>query len=260
MPFTRPARRVEPVWRHATALAAAMVVVSLGVSAPARACSYAPPPPRAPQPATLDPGELVSRVSIDKVTIHRGLATSPCRTSCDDLGLITIVLTMPDSGRHSVCDFDFLLELASGAPPAGLPLTTAITGATCMPGRTAASISFTWIEEERNDQDPFAFDLRITPRDATAKTGPPTVVRVQHDGKPAPVDPQRCSQGAPTASAQDPSGCVVGGRRQPSASGGLLLLVAAVGLVARRRGPGSICRSRRLAEAQQTVVLPPTGP
>jgi hypothetical protein len=226
------------------------LVALLTFAAPARASvkGLAPPPA---QPVVLTDGESVSPLQIESVTVKRGFVRGCNLTgSSDDLGMISITFKMPGRGAHAACDFAFALELAAGALPTGLAPVDGLYSAWCHDAYPDGPFAFfiPWSDERRNDQDAFAFALRISAVDGAGRRGSPSLVTIAHDG--TPLTRQPCAEATPAVSGGDAgasdaaarpgdraAACAFGGETRPGAA--VIVGFALLGLAlqqGRRRG------------------------
>jgi hypothetical protein len=218
-----------------TSLAAAAVVLGVALDAGrAAACSLAPLPPPS-RHAVLAPEQPVGPVVVERVTVLRSPIRTRCRTSCDGLATIEIVLTKPDRRSYCAGDFDYHLQVVGGVAP--LPIA-GDSGASCLSRggqpEGGAYLFFFW--DDAAPRVPFSFDLQIAAVDSLGRTGLPSVVRVASDGSPPPGDPDAiCNQGPPPPAGDTAGGCAMIPEPGRARASPLLLFAVALGVRRRRR-------------------------
>ncbi|HEY0705639.1 MAG TPA: hypothetical protein VGG33_02525 [Polyangia bacterium] len=184
----------------------------LGVEGAARACASVGISPAPSPPAVLPADEVPRRLELVAAEVRRG--RGPCQSgtgsktgsSCDDLGLISLTVKLPDAGQ--ACAFAFVMQLAGGAPPSGVVIPPGLLSGTCnalTPNH--AGFEFLWSDGNTDQQEPFSFDLEMRAIDGKGKESPPAVFHIEHDGRPShqcptsPADTSGCALISPTKSA-----------------------------------------------------------
>lgn len=229
--------------RAGSAFAGALALVAGAVIHDnARACVVAGPEPVPPAIIIVGGARQVPPVEVSGLSIRRGKSTIACgySSSCDDLGLIAWKVALSDGTPPCALGYEY--ELVSGAVPAGLTLPRQV-GARCAPEIAAGGMILVWIDELRNDQDPFSFDLGIRAVDATGRKGPQTVLRIADDGRAQPLQCTPEGDGkttsadgaAPTDGDPGGGGCSYARARAPASALMVLLFVLAQGGT-RKRG------------------------
>lgn len=168
---------------------AACCLFVTSVSVPAWACSLVPPDVLFGQP---DPSDTLAPMAaqVREVTWQRGAGPATAgtpRTSCDDLGWITLRVRQPAADTHLETEVGYLLELEEGALPQGLVLPD-------VPWR-GETLVLPWLDVGDVRRVPLALTLRITAVDAAANRAPPVLVDVR---EPPLACGCRSLPGAPT--------------------------------------------------------------
>lgn len=124
--------------------------------------------------ASAEEGEAPGPVRVGEVAITRGRGpeSTGCgkemSTSCDDLGTVTIELDVddPDSPADEV---GYVIEVVRGTPPDGLGLD--VGPLRPMDGHEG-SLTFTWIDEPTDEQEPLDLEVTIRAIDVDGHVGP----------------------------------------------------------------------------------------
>jgi hypothetical protein len=228
-------RRILAPMKAVVSLATAAFAFGFVNTRPVAACSVSPYPPPPGMPVALPEGAAPPPLEVFDVRIERGFGQGcGALNSCAGTGKILFRIR-PSSGTYSTCSFAYAIELAAGALPEGLLLPPRI-GAGCVGDMLSGGMYFTWDDGAQNEQDPFAFELRLMALDAAGEVGPATTARFAHDGSPrmasagcdAGVSPSVSSEGM----GRSDSGCAVAGSH-PRAMWPLSL--ALVAIIVRRR-------------------------
>lgn len=144
----------------------------LAVPSPALACSLLVPEPLF---GVADPLDTTAPLAaeVHTVEIRRGQpapGVGEPRSSCDDLGWVTLLVTQPPGDTHAPEDVGYLLELDQGALPPGVLLPL-------VPWK-GSTLVLPWIDIGPAQSTPVAFHLRLTAVDAAGNRAPSIVVPV----------------------------------------------------------------------------------
>ena len=107
------------------------------------------------------------------------------RTSCDDVGWVTIVLQQPSHDPHLTEDVGYLLELQGGSLPDGLVLPE-------IPW-LGDTLVLPWLDVGVIRERPINFQLGITPIDIGGQRGPALQISIYEQGRPE--FPSACAGG-----------------------------------------------------------------
>jgi hypothetical protein len=137
---------------------------------------------------TQRPDRVVGEVG--RVTRGRGSRTLPdglvTVSSCDDIGVIEVVLTHFRDDRTPVEKLGYRVALVDGTPPAGLRIEDSVL-LTFVESQTAPSsdrrFNLIWIDGAGDDQEPFDFTFVVTAVDLAGHESVASApIRAQHQG------------------------------------------------------------------------------
>ena len=157
------------------------VIVSLRRTA--SACSYGPLPSH-----EIDPAEKAvdtkapSAIGEITYTVQRGrdpnggCGRSTEGSSCDDVGGISVHLGEATDDRTTQDELGYRVEVVTGNAPADSTWPTSAVRA------VDQTLYFHWVDGNHDDQDALDFTFRIRAVDRAGNEGPPSDVRIRHDG------------------------------------------------------------------------------
>jgi len=122
---------------------------------------------------------VFSSVSVTDIKRGQGPQQSGCgesATSCDDIGIVTLVLHASDD-TTSPEHIGYRLTLQSGTLPAGLMLPADAVE----PGFDDRTLLLVWIDGNSDDQESFDFTLRVVAIDLAGNESAAQTVRVSDE-------------------------------------------------------------------------------
>lgn len=141
----------------------------LGPSA-AFGCSLLTPEPLFGDP---DPNDVVAPLPalVEAVDVFRGAGPrvpGEPRTSCDDLGWVTLRVRQPEQEAEG--EIGYLLELAAGSVPNGMALPD-------VPWK-GQTLVLAWLDVDEQRRQPISFELLVTAVDPAGNRSAPVLVSV----------------------------------------------------------------------------------
>ncbi|MFZ5475916.1 MAG: hypothetical protein ACOZNI_04000 [Myxococcota bacterium] len=158
---------------------------------PATACSLEAPAAYEPDTASDDsvapgePGAPTVRVTRGKGPVCEE-DCSCMSTSCDDLGIVSLVFTAALDDRSPEADADtqdgvgYVLTLVDGALAEGLELPGGPVGAFI--SGEEASLALVWIDDASDDQDAFEATVALHAVDLAGNAGPAVTFTIEDPG------------------------------------------------------------------------------
>lgn len=168
------------------ALGLLLIASTLSFPRIADACSFAGPIEHEidPAEAAVD-DEPPAKIETVGVEIRRGKGPeggcSQSSTSCDDIGLITLIPTPPSDNRTDADELGYRIRLVGGEVPSGLTIPTeAWRLQTSSP---PAALSLHWIDGATDDQESIDFTVTLAAVDRAGNEGPESApIRIHHAG------------------------------------------------------------------------------
>lgn len=157
---------------HRLALGAclAAIILTLAPAQDALACSFAGPTEFVVD-STATPSDTLAAPTLKILSIDRG---DDQGTSCSDLGTITLKV------EPKAADVGYAFKVVGGKAPGNL--LGSLGQGTWQSPEADGSFTLIWGEEAQQEQDPFSFDLEVTPVDRSGARGAASVITISHGG------------------------------------------------------------------------------